>query len=96
MQRKDCVPLFELSLGNFLQACILNLLPNRFTVQLYQLGHVFELVHRVNIQSIDEAVVLRIKKPVAESDCLVDVQADQGIDVVDHFSFKQRKGMLVH
>jgi hypothetical protein len=26
----------------------------------------------------------------------VDVQADQGIDVVDHFSFKQRKGMLVH
>jgi len=39
--------------------------------------------------------MLRIEKPIAESYCLVDVQADQGIDAVDDFSFKQRKSVLV-
>lgn len=95
MQRKDRVPLFCLSLGHFLQACSLNCLLNRLTVELYELGNVFELVFRVNNQLIDEAVMLRIEKPIAESHCLVDVQADQGIDAVDDFSFKQRKGVLV-
>ena len=95
MQRKDRVPFFCLSLGHFLQACSLNCLLNRLTVKLYKLGNVFELVCRVENQLIDEAVMLRIEKLIAESYCLLDVQADQGIDAFDDFSFKQRKSVLV-